>query len=47
MLLVSHDAQAAATIRDRSDEWADDQLGAGKDGNEACLQCHAAIAATR
>jgi hypothetical protein len=21
-------------------EWADDQLGAGKDGNEACLQCH-------
>jgi len=21
-------------------EWADDQLGAGMDGNEACLQCH-------
>jgi hypothetical protein len=22
------------------DEWADDQLGVGMDGNEACLQCH-------
>jgi hypothetical protein len=27
------------------DEWADDQLKAGMEGNQACLQCHSSMAA--
>ncbi len=44
LLLVSHDAPAGRRSRRAVEEWADDQLAPGMDGNQACLQCHQAIA---
>ena len=35
-----HSMHKTADDTRATSEWADDQLGAGKGGNEACLQCH-------